>query len=328
MAEAWTIVGVAVNVATIIDLGFKLVSAGISAHESINGTTREIETLSILLEDIQTTNTRLQATQKLTDGLYSSEPRFLSLAKECDKLVKELNHILVKLKIRKEAPSRTVESGRVAIQSWWKRKDIVAMKERLFEVERRLKDAVARVLSQYVFCTPFPTTCLQNYGISLQFTTDIEANIHRSQHSSVMQGLRALQAEGQIHERHTQYVKSQMDSIRHDIAALSTQVSEKDGGYAAQLYQIREDILQIVTTDSNAVPNSSCSKSLLLKLNAFTRERNSCITRLKVLKSLYFPELRRRFADITNAEANTLKWLYDRSETSFSHWLACQHGIY
>lgn len=162
MAEAWTIVGVAVNIATIIDLGFKLVSAGISAHESINGTTREIETLNILLEDIQTTNAQLQATQKLTDGLYSSEPRFLSLAKECDKLVKELNHILAKLTIRKEAPSRTIESGRVAIQSWWKRKDVVTMKERLFEVEGRLKDAVARVLSQYVFCTPLPASCLQN----------------------------------------------------------------------------------------------------------------------------------------------------------------------
>lgn len=156
MAEAWTIVGVAVNVATIIDLGFKLVSAGISAHESLNGTTREIETLNILLEDIQTTNAQLQVTQSLTDSLRFSEPRFLGLAKECDKLVKELNHILAKLMVRKEAPSRTIESGRVAIQSWWKRRDIIAMKDRLFEVEGRLKDAVARVLSQYVFCTTWP----------------------------------------------------------------------------------------------------------------------------------------------------------------------------
>lgn len=160
MAEAWTIVGVAVNIATIIDLGFKLVSAGISAHESMDGTTREIETLNILLDDIQNTNAQLQATQTLTDGLSSRQPGFRSLAKECDQLVKELNHILAKLKIRKEATSRTIESGRVAIQSWWKRKDIAAMKSRLFEVEGRLKDAVASLLSQYIFRIPCSTPFL------------------------------------------------------------------------------------------------------------------------------------------------------------------------
>lgn len=161
MAEAWTIVGVAVNIATIIDLGFKLVSAGISAHESTNGTTREIETLSTLLDDIQNTNSRLQANQSSTDELSSHEPGFQSLSRECDKLVRELRRILAKLIIRKEAPSRTIESGRVAIQSWWKRKDVVAMKDRLLVVEGRLKDAVARVLSQYVFHTLCSTLSLQ-----------------------------------------------------------------------------------------------------------------------------------------------------------------------
>lgn len=162
MAEAWTVIGVAVNIATIIDLGFKLVSAGISAHESLAGTTREIETLKTLLDDIHNTNARLQATQSSTYELCSREPGFQSLAKECDKLVKELRHILSKLMIRKEAPSRTIESGRVAIQSWWKRKDIVAVKDRLLAVEGRLKDAVARILSQYVPRTPCSIPVLAN----------------------------------------------------------------------------------------------------------------------------------------------------------------------
>ncbi|KAL1849363.1 hypothetical protein Daus18300_013294 [Diaporthe australafricana] len=351
MAEAWAIVGVAVNIATIIDLGFKLVSSGIAAHESIHGTTREIETLNILLDEIENTNDLLQATKSFTDGLSCGEPRFRSLAKECDKLVKELRHILAKLRIREEALSRTIESGRVAIQSWWKRKDIAAMKDRLLEVEARLKDAVARILSQ-------------------------------TQHSSVMDELRALRAEGQMHQRQSEEVKSQMDSIRHDIDALSTirsgtametgfnheqlhyihrdieiiassvgssdkidpttptvpeslsavvvenQSTGNKAGYAAQLYQIREDILQIATRDASMDPNVSCSNSLKLKLNAFTREHDSCVTRLKVLKSLYFPELKRRFADITDAEANTLGWLHDPSKTSFTQWLASQHGIY
>lgn len=399
MAEAWTIVGVAVNIATIIDLGFKLVSAGISAHESMDGTTREIQTLNILLDDIQNTNSRLQAMQSLTDGLSSRQPGFRSLARECDQLVKELNHILAKLKIRKEATSRTIESGRVAIQSWWKRKDIAAMKSRLFEVESRLKDAVASLLSQYIFRIPRSTPFLRKQGKSTQCTTEIVSNMRRNQHSSVMAELQSLHAEGQMHERQTQDLKLQMDRIRHDIANLSTKISGtaqdtetaivvrlKDllesgsgsefsheqlecvlrdietmaskmgtsgttnatttnlletvlaatienqptgdfAGYAAQLYQIRKDILQIVKKDPNS-ELSSCSNSLLLKLNALTRERNTCVSRLKVLKSLYFPELKRRFTDITNAEANTLDWLYGESETSFPYWLSSQHGIY
>lgn len=106
------------------------------------------------------------------------------------------------------------------------------------------------------------------------------------------------------------------------------QRTENNAGYAAQLYQIKEDILRIVNKDADTDPESSFSSSLLLKLNAFTRERDSCVMRLKVLKSLYFPELRRRFTDIMNADDNTLKWLYDQSQTSFPHWLASQHGIY
>lgn len=374
MAEAWAIVGVAVNIATIIDLGFKLVSAGISAHESIHGTTREIETLNILLDDIHSTNARLQATQSCTDEMSSREPRFRSLAKECDKLVRELRHILAKLIIREEATSRTIESGRVAIQSWWKRKDIAAMKDRLLEVEARLKDAVARILSQYVFRNSCPIGFLQNQENSTQCSTGLESNMHRTQHSSVMDELRALRAEGQMHQRQTQEVKSQMDSIRHDIDALSNiksgtpvetesnheqlqyihrdieiiassvgrtgttdpttpivpenQSAGNNAGYAAQLYQIREDILQIASKDASMDPDLSCSNSLKLKLNAFTREHDSCVTRLKVLKSLYFPELRRRFVDITDAEANTLIWLHDPSRTSFTQWLTSQHGIY
>lgn len=202
----------------------------------------------------------------------------------------------------------------------------------------------------------------------MEWSTEIESNMHRQRHSAVMAELWALRAEGQMHERQTQGAQSQVDSVRHNIAALSTDMSRttsdkgavasmlgrndttntstaflpetllavmpenqptgNEAGYATQLYQIREDILQIVTKDANTDPNSSCSNSLLFKLNAFTRERDSCITRLKVLKSLYFPELRRRFTDITNAEANTLDWLYDRSQTSFPHWLDSQHGIY
>lgn len=148
MAEAWAIVGVAVNIATIVDHGLKLVSAAISAHESIHGTTREIATLNILLDDIQDTNSRLQETQLSTGQLQSDGPSLRNLAKECDSLVKELRLIMGKLMIREEAASRTIESGRVAIQSWWKRKDIESIKERLLEVEDRLKHAVTRILDQ------------------------------------------------------------------------------------------------------------------------------------------------------------------------------------
>lgn len=83
-----------------------------------------------------------------TSQLQSDGPSIGRLAKECDSLVKELRHIMGKLVIREEAASRTIDSGRVAIQSWWKRKDIESIKERLLEVEDRLKHAVTRILDQ------------------------------------------------------------------------------------------------------------------------------------------------------------------------------------
>lgn len=223
--------------------------------------------------------------------------------------------------------------------------------------------------------------------------TELNLDVHRNRHSSIMAELRALQDEGRMHQRQTQDTKSRLNSIHQDLATLKKMISgpsvdiEKsiaaiqntgteckniktqyahrdlkivpsmmgsgttglrkipssesilammsedastsdDTGYEAQLYEIRKDILQITTSGTNTDPNLSSSHSLLLKLNAFMRERESCVTRLKVLKSLYSPELRRRFTDITDAEVNTLGWLYDPSQTSFVSWLASYHGIY
>lgn len=148
MAEAWGIIGIAVNIATLVDLGLKLVAAGISAHNSSRGTTREIETLSVHISDIRSRNSRLQTTRLSQHVSSKTEEAIRKLADECDQLVEDILRILDKLVIRDKAPSRRVESGRVAIQSWWKRNEVEALKARLLVVDTRLRDSVNDVLSE------------------------------------------------------------------------------------------------------------------------------------------------------------------------------------
>lgn len=51
------------------------------------------------------------------------------------------------------------------------------------------------------------------------------------------------------------------------------------------------------------------------------REHTLCAYQIAVLKSLHFPEMRRRWYQITQADQLSNEWIYDRQATTFISWL-------
>lgn len=63
-------------------------------------------------------------------------------------------------------------------------------------------------------------------------------------------------------------------------------------------------------------------------LDLLEQERITCQRQSRVIRSLYFPELRRRWSQITDADQFTNAWLFDPTRTNFVEWLKDGDGIY
>ncbi|KAI1289031.1 hypothetical protein F5Y03DRAFT_378532 [Xylaria venustula] len=61
--------------------------------------------------------------------------------------------------------------------------------------------------------------------------------------------------------------------------------------------------------------------SLKTKLEVLQQERDICSRQNKVLRSLYYPEIRRRWIQIRDADQRSNEWIYDSRQTSFVSWL-------
>ena len=63
-------------------------------------------------------------------------------------------------------------------------------------------------------------------------------------------------------------------------------------------------------------------------LGRFEEERTRRRERTALIKSLYFPEIRRRWGQIPEADAETNMWVFDRTRTNFESWLRSGNGIF
>lgn len=68
--------------------------------------------------------------------------------------------------------------------------------------------------------------------------------------------------------------------------------------------------------------------SIGTKLDSLEKELQKCHQQASTIQSLYFPEIKRRWSRIPDAESMTNAWLFDPSQTSFSSWLESEGGIY
>lgn len=103
--------------------------------------------------------------------------------------------------------------------------------------------------------------------------------------------------------------------------------------YELKLDFIRDEILRLATNHQGngqllATTKAAQLTSLKTKLDTLEKEHSICDRQSKVIESLYFPELHRRWSKIQEANQATNDWLFDPELTSFMHWLELQDGIY
>lgn len=103
--------------------------------------------------------------------------------------------------------------------------------------------------------------------------------------------------------------------------------------YEPKLDIIRDEILRLASNHQEndellATTKTARLTSLKTKLDTLEKEHMIIDKQSKVIESLYFPELHRRWSKIQKANEATNAWLFDPELTSFMHWLELQDGIY
>jgi len=93
--------------------------------------------------------------------------------------------------------------------------------------------------------------------------------------------------------------------------------------YDAKLEQIRGEILTLVAQDRTSEGSTQVAQlaSLKTKFDALGKEHMACTKQTAVIRSLYFPALRRRWSQIPNADKASNAWIFDASLTPFTAWL-------
>ncbi|KAH6637095.1 hypothetical protein F5144DRAFT_592057 [Chaetomium tenue] len=109
------------------------------------------------------------------------------------------------------------------------------------------------------------------------------------------------------------------------LSALKRSQEELGIKYNSKLDRIHENILQLF--ESEQVRDGQLV-ALKEHLDSLVQESAVCQKQYRVIKSLYFPELLRRWSDITNADNFTNDWLFDSTKTNFLAWLKDGKGIY
>lgn len=96
--------------------------------------------------------------------------------------------------------------------------------------------------------------------------------------------------------------------------------------HESSLDVIRDDILQLTReAQQNIKMQAMNHKAQLLSLKAnlekLRNEQLTCARHIAILRSLHFPEIRRRWYQIERADRRSNEWIFDPEETPFTPWL-------
>ncbi|KAM0421390.1 hypothetical protein ACHAPT_010744 [Fusarium lateritium] len=116
--------------------------------------------------------------------------------------------------------------------------------------------------------------------------------------------------------------KERGSEILSDLNALRESQKQLGINYDFKLDGIQKDILRL------AAESRGHLTALKEHLDLLEHERITCQRQSRVIRSLYFPELRRRWSQITDADQFTNTWLFDPTRTNFLEWLKGEDGIY
>lgn len=97
----------------------------------------------------------------------------------------------------------------------------------------------------------------------------------------------------------------------------------------SHLLRIREEILALAKLtkrnqqDLQKWDSAQAARltSLRTKFEALQKEQAICTFQIETLKSLHFPEIRRRWYQIKKADQRSDQWIFDQRKTTFVTWL-------
>lgn len=98
--------------------------------------------------------------------------------------------------------------------------------------------------------------------------------------------------------------------------------------FSSRLNNMQEDIKSLVEKSDIVSDQLAQLTSLNTKLGNFEKEQQERRRQARVIKSLHFPEVNRRWSQIEDADQFTNSWLFDESQTAFSDWLKNGEGMF
>ncbi|KAH8745708.1 hypothetical protein BGZ57DRAFT_936187 [Hyaloscypha finlandica] len=133
MAEPFTVLSIAANIAQFLGYGLQLLSDGKEMYNSLHGALDEYHELEAIIEDIRNISNK---TKQLSEHLMG-EDTIRKLAVECMPLAEKLLGILNDLKVPNDARFRGLKTLHQTFRSAGKKKEIQMLKHRLMDLDMR-----------------------------------------------------------------------------------------------------------------------------------------------------------------------------------------------
>ncbi|KAF5988995.1 hypothetical protein FBULB1_1150, partial [Fusarium bulbicola] len=143
--DPFTAIGLAGNILTFIDIGFRLVSQTKGIYDSKSNSTAENDSLSVMTTRFTATMADMQS--KIPSGNLSKDEMVLKeLVTECSSISDELQNLLSDLKAKK--PNSVRSSMKAALRDWSKKKEKEDLHKRL-ESSRQQLDLLLSTMTRF-----------------------------------------------------------------------------------------------------------------------------------------------------------------------------------
>ena len=139
------VVGLASNIISFIDFGFKLVTVTREVRGSKHGTTAEVNELEHLMDKVELSNARVRNMRLSGDRLSKEEMILSELVKDCAMLAEEMKKIMARLKYSSTS-WKTYENWRVAFQTLSKRRELEHLRLRFEALDTMIRTCFTDIL--------------------------------------------------------------------------------------------------------------------------------------------------------------------------------------
>ncbi|KAF2656812.1 hypothetical protein K491DRAFT_757287 [Lophiostoma macrostomum CBS 122681] len=148
MAESLAILGLASNIVSFIDFGFKLISACNTVRDSVHGTLPELYQLDLIVQNIEIHSAQCRRQLENGQQLSEEEVNILAMTSECNRLVTKMQKKLDVLKMRENPRWKLAQHVRIGWVALRNSDDIESLGRQLERLDRHIRDNVRESLQE------------------------------------------------------------------------------------------------------------------------------------------------------------------------------------